>query len=340
MIGTGTYGVGIIGYGRVGQRRAQFAHEHPKTEIKVIAEINSTQINDAEKKYDCKVIKNWKDLIMRPDIQIVTVSVPNGLGAEMATAALRAGKHVLMEKPMGKNILEAKELAEVAKKARGRFKVGFNHRYHPAIRKALRLCKEGRIGKIINIRARYGHGGRPGYEGEWRGNKELAGGGELTDQGVHVLDLIYAFTGMPSQAFAWAQTAVWPIQPLEDNGFGLLRFSDGTVASFHTSWTQWKNLFSFEVFGDKGSLVIDGLGQSYGPQSLQTAIRRPEMRVLDVETESFEDTEHSWRNEWEEFMGAVDKGIAFTGSAENGLCVMKMLDALYRSIAEKGAVEI
>ena len=133
--------------------------------------------------------------------------------------------------------------------------MGFNHRYHPAIFEAKQRFDRGEVGQLINIRCRYGHGGRPGYEREWRGNRELAGGGELTDQGVHVADLVHWFAGPPRTAYAVLQTAVWPLGDLEDNAFGIFCHNSGVVSAFHTSWSQWKNLFSFEVFGRAGVLA-------------------------------------------------------------------------------------
>ena len=158
---------------------------------------------------------------------------------------------------MGCNFEEAKLLFNTAKKSKGLFKVGFNHRYHPAIQLLKTWLNENKIDEIINIRAVYGHGGRPGYEKEWRGDKSLAGGGELIDQGVHIIDLINWLMGkLPEQVFALLQNKVWPIAPLEDNGFALLKYSKNVVACFHTSWTQWKNKFLLEVFGKKGAIIV------------------------------------------------------------------------------------
>jgi len=247
---------------------------------------------------------------------------------------------VLIEKPMGRNLAEALQIAEAATAADRILKIGFNHRYHPALAKAYGLFQAGAIGEIINIRARYGHGGRLGYENEWRGNPELAGGGELTDQGVHIADLIHWFAGLPTEAFAYLQTAIWPIQPLEDNGFGLFRFGDGAIASFHTSWTQWKNLFSFEIYGQKGSLTIEGLGKSYGIERLTIAYRKPEGGVPDLEDLVFDLPDTSWELEWQDFIGAIATQTPYWGTPEEGVSAMRMLDALYRSAQAGAAIHV
>lgn len=329
--------VAVIGCGLIGKRRAETAAQHPDSNLSIVADINISAAEALAAQYQCQALTHWQEAIAHPDIEIVAIATHNGLLAEIAIAALQAGKHVLIEKPMGRNLGEALKMAEAAQQADRILKIGFNHRYHPALAKAHELFRAGAIGEIINIRARYGHGGRPGYEKEWRGNPELAGGGELTDQGVHIADLIHWFAGVPAEAFAYLQTAIWSIAPLEDNGFGLFRFANGAVASFHTSWTQWKNLFSFEIYGQKGSLTIDGLGKSYGVERLTIAHRKPEGGVPDLEELVFDQPDTSWELEWQDFMAAITGRSPYLGMPEEGVNAMRMLDALYRS-AKAGAV--
>lgn len=287
-----------------------------------------------------EVARSWADLLNRSDVDCVVVSTPNAFLAEITIAGLQAGKHVLVEKPMGRNLSEARRMFEAACAANRVLKIGFNHRYHPAVAEAHRRVQDGEIGPLINIRCRYGHGGRPGYENEWRGSRELAGGGELTDQGVHVIDLIHWFAGEPDTAFAWLQTAVWPLGDLEDNGFGLFRFNTGLVATFHTSWTQWKNLFSFEVFGTKGALIVDGLGRSYGTERLTVFHRKSQGGTPDIEELVFPGEDMSWEQEWEDFLDAVSLGREPLGTPTDGMVAMKMLDALYRSHASQMPVSV
>ncbi len=332
--------VGAIGCGLIGKRRVSEASRHPNSKVLVVADTNEAAATELAREYDCLALTDWRQVVATPEIDAVVVATPNGFLAEIAIAALEAGKHVLIEKPMGRNLAEAEKMAAAAKTAQRVLKIGFNHRYHPAIAKAYQLYRAGAIGEIINIRARYGHGGRPGYENEWRGNPDLAGGGELTDQGVHIADLIHWFAGLPVEAFAYLQTAVWPIHPLEDNGFGLFRFASGAVASFHTSWTQWKNLFSLEIYGHKGSLTVEGLGKSYGVEQLTVALRKPEGGVPDMETTPFEGPDLSWQLEWQEFIAAVETGTSYLGTPQDGVAAMRMLDALYRSAKNEAIADV
>ena len=323
--------VAVVGCGLIGKRRAEQAKSHPATELRITIDANEASARAIAEEFGAEWATDYNKAITS-DVDIVVVATPNGFLRDVAVAALDAGKHVLIEKPMGRNLDEALEMAAAADRAGRRLKIGFNHRYHPAIAEAHRRFSAGDVGEFIHARARYGHGGRPGYEKEWRGNPTLAGGGELTDQGVHVIDLLQWFVGAaPAEAFGYLQTAVWPLGQLEDNAFALLKWPNGTVASFHTAWTQWKNLFSFEVFGSKGSLVIDGLGKSYGTETLTMAIRKPEGGVPDMETLTYDGPDASWALEWEDFVKGIQTGGTFLGDAAEGVAVMRTLDAIYRA---------
>lgn len=324
----------------MGTRRAKQVHEHPRTRLLAVMDAAPERALQLSERYGCRSAENWKQVVDDPSVDAIVVSTPNGYTAEIGLAALGAGKHVLIEKPPGRNLLEATQLAEAARKAGRVLKVGFNHRHHPAITRAHDLFCQGVIGAIVNIRARYGHGGRPGYEKEWRGDPLSAGGGVLMDQGVHIADLIHWFGGVPSEAFAFLQTGAWAIHPLEDNAFALFRYMNGSIASVHTSWTQWKNLFSFEIFGTRGSLSIEGLGGSYGRERLVTAVRNPEGGVPSVREEVFECPDPSWQLEWNDFLGAVDEGKSYWGTPEDGVRAMLMIDALYRSAQSGAAVSL
>ena len=321
----------VIGCGLIGKRRANEAARHPDSSLVVVADSNAAAAAALAAEFACRHAGNWQDAVTDSGVDVVIVSTPNAFLAEISIAALRAGKHVLLEKPMGRTLEEARAIAHAAQDAQRLVKVGFNHRYHPAIRRARELLTAGAIGAPINLRIRYGHGGRPGYEKEWRGSAELAGGGELTDQGVHALDLIDFFAGPPTEVAAMLQTAVWPIAPLEDNGFAILRCGSDVIASIHTSWTQWKNLFSLELFGERGALIVEGLGGSYGAESLHVHERALQGGAPAIRTERFEGPDESWNAEWAEFVRAIREGTPYDGGPNDGLVVMAALEALYRS---------
>jgi predicted dehydrogenase len=316
----------------IGTRRAAAAAAHPLTKLVKVADTDLARSGALAKTHECEAVREWSEIVDDPSVKIVVVSTPNAFLAPIAIAALRRNKHVLIEKPPGRNLGEALEIASVASRAGdARLKVGFNHRYHPAIGRAYEMLRQGLIGDVLNVRARYGHGGRPGYEDEWRGDPQLAGGGELTDQGVHIADLLNWFLGMPETAYCMTQTAMWPIAPLEDNAFGILRYRGGAIASLHTSWTQWKNLFSLEIFGRKGSLSIEGLAGSYGDQRLTVAFRKPSGGAPDVAEEVFSGPDQTWAAEWDDFVSGIVEERLYLGTPEDGIAAMATIDALYRS---------
>jgi predicted dehydrogenase len=332
--------VGIVGCGLIGRRRAAEAAHHSETILRTVADANIGRATEVASTYDVQAVSDWRRIVDDPSLDIIVVSTPNAYLAQITVAALESGKHVLVEKPPGRNLEEARQIAAAHRSSGKVLKVGFNHRYHPALSRANQLLGSGVIGEILNLRARYGHGGRPGYEKEWRGDPMLAGGGELTDQGVHLADLVNWMIGMPNRVFCLLQTAAWPIAPLEDNAFALLHFANGCVASFHTSWTQWKNLFSFELFGTRGALSVEGLGGSYGTQRLLHYRRKPEGGAPDLAEETFDGPDCSWNLEWQDFIRAIRGEGDCLGTAQDGVAAMAMIDALYRSAAAGGPVAV
>jgi predicted dehydrogenase len=195
------------------------------------------------------------------------------------------------------------------------------------------LCAQGDLGPLFFIQAVYGHGGRLGYEKEWRGDPELAGGGELLDQGVHLLDLSRWFLGDLDVVGAVTPRWHWDVAPLEDNAFVLLQAAGGQVANLHTSWTMWKNRFSFEVFGRDGYARIDGLGGSYGVESLTHGRRRKAGSVPEETFTTFEEPDPSWEADWRDLVASIEEDRPPEVEARAGLAVMQMVDVVYARAA-------
>jgi predicted dehydrogenase len=194
--------------------------------------------------------------------------------------------------------------------------VGFNHRFHPALAQLAAEVHSGRHGQLMHLRARYGHGGRIGYEREWRAVPSRSGGGELIDQGMHLLDLSHWLAGPLPLHSALLRTHFWDT-PVEDNAALLLGTAGGREAPWamlHVSWTEWKNLFSIEVYCRTAKLEVDGLVRSYGPQRLRVYRMLPELGPPDLEEYAFEDEDVSWAAEWEHFAAALAGGKPLLGS--------------------------
>jgi predicted dehydrogenase/2-polyprenyl-3-methyl-5-hydroxy-6-metoxy-1,4-benzoquinol methylase len=250
----------------------------------------------------------------------------------VALAAVRAGKHVLVEKPAARTAAELLPVAAAAQAAGVLVKVGFNHRFHPAFRKARELFDAGAVGPLLYVRGRYGHGGRLGYERAWRADPAVAGGGELLDQGVHLIDLARWFAGEFAEVSGHVATYYWDM-PVEDNGFLLLRTAAGQAAWLYASCTEWKNLFCFEIFGRDGKLQIDGLGGSYGTELLSFYRMHPEMGPPDTTIWEYPGPDTSWGGEFAHFLECVARRRRPSGDLADALAALEVVERVYAQAA-------
>ena len=270
-------------------------------------------------------------LSLRPDV--VVVATTHDRLAELSIAALDAGAHVLVEKPAGIGRAQVERVAAAAERAGRLVKVGFNHRFHPGLMRAVEEARSGEHGEILQLRARYGHGGRPGYEREWRADPERAGGGELIDQGMHLLDLSHWLLGPLPLHSALLRTAYWDM-PVEDNAVVLLGDRrEGPWASLHVSWTEWKNLFSLEIYCRTAKLQVDGLVRSYGPQRLTRYLMKPELGPPDVDVIDYPAEDGSWEAEWRHFrtLAGGAEPISLLGDLESAAYAWACVEAAYES---------
>jgi predicted dehydrogenase len=278
---------------------------------------------------DVKTYRDYDQMLGDPSIEAVVITTPPETHYPLAMRALQAGKHVLVEKPAALNASEIDEVIDAARAAGVLVRVGFNHRYHPALRKARELFDEGALGPMMYVRARYGHGGRPGYENEWRANPELSGGGELIDQGVHVIDLARWFLGDFTSVEGFAHTYFWPMT-VDDNAFLLLRAAGKQTAMLHVSCTEWKNLFSFEIYGRDAKLHIEGLGGSYGIERLSYYRMTPEMGPPDTTIWEYPAADRSWGRELSEFLDDIRLNRQPAASLHDAQAALRIVEAIYR----------
>jgi predicted dehydrogenase len=244
-------------------------------------------------------------------------------------AAIEAGKHILVEKPAARNTKELEPVIVAAKKKGVKIHVGFNHRYHRSLRKARELIDSGELGELMFIRARYGHGGRLGYDKEWRANPELSGGGELIDQGPHLIDLSRWFFGDFQEVQGFAQTCYWDM-PVDDNGFMLLKTSKKQTAFLHVSCSEWKNLFSMEIYGRDGKLDLSGLGGSYGIEKITWYKMLPEMGPPETTSWEYPMGDDSWAVEIAEFYDDILLDRSPTAGLKDAHAVLKIIETIYQ----------
>jgi predicted dehydrogenase len=209
-------------------------------------------------------------------------------------------------------------------------RVGFNHRYHPALLQAFEMVRKGEIGELMFLRGRYGHGGRLGYDREWRADPQKAGGGELIDQGVHLIDLARCFLGEFEEVSGFAHTYFWDMA-VEDNGFMLLRTRESRAAFLHVSCTEWKNLFSLEVYGRNGKLQVDGLGGSYGTERLTHYRMLAQMGPPETAAWEYPGPDRSWSLEFEAFLEDIRLGRAPSAGLEDAMRALEVVEKIYRS---------
>jgi len=318
--------VGIIGAGLIGNKRARSLGD---AELSLVADVDKKRAKELAEKHNCSFTTDWKEVVTSDSVDIVIVSTTNDYLAPITIEAIKNGKHTLVEKPCARNPKELLKVISVAERHNDvTVKAGFNHRFHPALMKAKEILDSGGIGKLMYIRARYGHGGRKGYEKEWRAKPEISGGGEMLDQGIHLVDLARWFAGDFDQAIGYCTTMFWDMK-VEDNCFALLRNRRGQIASLHASCTEWKNLFSFEIFCKYGKLEVNGLGGSYGEETLTYYKMKPEMGIPDRFSYSWPGEDVSWKLEFGNFIEAIKKNKQPIGTLRDAYKDMKIIFDIY-----------
>lgn len=322
--------VGVAGCGLIGRKRAEALGEEdvlvgcfdpvPEAAAGLAAEHGGIAYDSVEGLLD-------------DDLDVVVVAAPHDQLAGLAELALDAGCHVLLEKPAGLGTAQIERLRVAAERAGRRVKVGFNHRFHPGIARAAAEVHSGEHGELMHLRGRYGHGGRLGYDREWRADPARSGGGELIDQGMHLLDLTHWIAGPLPLHSALLRTQFWDT-PVEDNAALILGEAASRTAPWamlHVTWTEWKNLFSLEIYCRTAKLQVDGLVRSYGSQTLRVYRMGPELGPPEVEEVAYEPEDGSWRREWEHFAEALAAGDEhpLNGDLGDALYVWTQVEAAY-----------
>ena len=319
-------GVAIVGCGRIGEKRARTLGP---SRLVVCADRALDRAEALARTFPgAAAVTDWRAVLARADVQIVIVATPHDSLAEIATAAVQAGKHVLLEKPAARCARELAPVIAGAKQTGRLVRVGFNHRYHPALRQAHAIYESGALGELMFVRGRYGHGGRPGYHQEWRADPAISGGGELIDQGVHLIDLARWFLGDFSEVTGFAHTYFWPM-PVDDNAFLLLKTPRQQTAFLHVSWTEWKNLFSLEIYGRDGKLHIDGLGGSYGVERLAFYRMLPEMGPPETTILEYPRGDDSWEVEMGEFLEDIRLGRPPSAGLAAAQAALTIVEQIY-----------
>jgi predicted dehydrogenase len=322
--------VAIVGAGGQGQRRGQAIRATQQDQVVVVADVNEEAAMRLAKDLDCAWTSSVEDAVSNHDVQAVIICTPPALHAGMAICSMRAGKHVLCEKPLAAHSADALQMVRVAEENDVILKCGFNLRHYPGLVQLKRWADAGSLGHITHGRCVYGRAKTVNRARDWRAWRELSGGGNLMDQGVHIVDLFRWYMGDFDDGCAFLSTSVWDIAPIEDNAFVLLRSCSGGFAQFHVSWTEWNPRFLFEIVGTKGLARVEGLGRDYGGQTA-TLIRRCADKALAKETIEDPDPDVCWRDEWREFTSAVKEKRQPLGNGFDGYAAVRVIEMLYRT---------
>jgi len=320
--------IGIIGYGKMGQIRHREISANGTAEVVLIGDT-------AEVRSGVKCITNPDAVVYDPDIDAVFICTPNHLNKPLTIASLESGKHVFCEKPPALNSSEMLEIKGVEARTDRVLMYGFNHRHHESIRRMKRLIDNGTFGRILWMRGRYGKSVDKTFYRNWRAQRKLAGGGILIDQGIHMLDLFLYLGGDFDNVHASVSNLYWQLD-VEDNVFATLENTKtGLAASLHSTMTQWRHLFSLEVFLEKGYMVLNGLKTSsntYGDEVLTIAQNRSlaPAATWEDEEDTVYHTDESWKSEINEFFSAILEGRkARIGHTDDALRLMRIIDKIY-----------
>lgn len=320
--------LGIIGYGKMGKIRHKVVSNY--NHANVLSIYDPLEINT-----DIKKVQNPQQIIQNPKIDAVYICTPNYLNKPLTIASLQAGKHVFCEKPPAFTAKDVKEIRTIEKKSEKVLMYGFNHRHHGSIKHMKKLIDEKAFGKVLWMRGRYGKSVDKTYYNNWRAKRKFAGGGILIDQGIHMLDLFLFLGGDFDKIFASVSNLYWKLN-VEDNVFVTLENTKtGMAAALHSTMTQWRHLFSLEVFLEKGYLVLNGLKTSsntYGDEILTIAKNRslaPAATWEDEEDITYH-TDESWQSEADEFFSVIKSNREVKpGNSSDALKLMKIVDKIY-----------
>jgi predicted dehydrogenase len=369
-----TLGVAMIGYAFMGKahsnawRNVASYFDVPAFEQKVLVGRDAAGVAEAAGRYGwAETATDWRTVIERDDIDIVDICAPGWLHAEIAIAALEAGKHVLLEKPLANTLAEAEAMTAAAQAARAsavQSMVGFNYRRVPALALAKELIAEGRLGTVRHVRAAYLQDWLADETAPmtWRLKKETAGSGALGDIASHAIDQVLFLLGDQVTEVSGRTHTFTTHRPgadgleevtVDDAAWVTLSLASGAVASVEVSRvaTGRKNSLKMEIYGDKGAILFDleslnelGFLDATAPAREQgfrrILVNEPEHPYLEAwwPQGHIIGWEHTFTHEIRDFLLAIDTGTEPSPSFEDGLTVQRILNAVEESAAAKSAI--
>jgi len=324
--------VGIAGYGIVGKRRRECVDRHPYMDL--IAVCDKSFSSDEANHNDINYYQSYKGLLSEK-LDVLIVCLTNDMAPEVTIAGLKKKLHVFCEKPPGKDIESICEVINIEEQNYGlKLKYGFNHRYHESVVEAFRIIKSKELGEVINLRGVYGKSQLITFDQpDWRTKREIAGGGVLLDQGIHMVDLMRLFAGDFAEVYSFIENSHWNYD-VEDNAYALMRTAEGKVAMLNSSATQWRHRFNLDINLERGSLILGGIlsgSKSYGSETLTVVYANLENdKGNPKEVTTKYNMDPSWYAEIEEFVDCIFNNRKITnGSSYDALHTMKLVYKIY-----------
>ncbi len=313
---------GLIGCGVIGERRVVALPDG--VQLAICYDPNESRAKKIAELTGARVAKSEAEVLNPKEISAVIVAAINSALVPILKKAIAQGIHVLVEKPAARSFGELSQISN----PKSQIKIGFNHRFHPAFEDLVHEINNRPEDPIMFIRAQYGNGARLGFDKEWRSNVEISGGGELLDQGVHILDLASVLMPGLQVVTSYVKTHYWDM-PVDDNAWAILTDAKGATFSFHVSSSEWKNEFRFEVYTRQRKYQWLGLGRSYGPEKLLIYKMKPEMGPPDFEERDYPGDDLSWKKENTNFRDAIQKEVPINGGFGDALSCLKLVEDIY-----------
>ncbi len=323
----------IIGMGRMGKTRYKAMMEHGGFEIIAICDTDTELFSD----YEVKHYDDWEKCIDDNNPEVVVVCTVNAVIPDVVCYALKKGCHVFAEKPPGRSLDDAVRMKDCSlNHPELVLKFGFNHRYHNSIIEAKSLIDSGFLGEVVAARGVYGKAA-DFEKDEWRNDINIAGGGILLDQGIHMLDLLRYMVGDFTEVEGFTDNLVWKNSPSEDTAFVTMRTAEGKVATLHSSAIQWKHKFDLDIVLTGGYIALNGLltsTRSYGEERITYYKRDLEQKSGKIgnptEYTLCFDEDQSWELEIEEFYNALEgDGKIVNGTVDDAVEAMKLINTIY-----------
>ncbi len=344
--------IGIIGTGGISHAHMVGYKAQNNVEVIAACDVNKDRVNDFAKKYNVNnTFDSYKEMLKMPEIDAVSICTWNDSHAAATIEALKAGKHVLCEKPMAMNVEQALEMQKVAFESGKLLMIGFVRRYANETAVIKEFIDKGYLGDIYYAKASYLR--RCGSPGGWFSDIKRSGGGPLIDLGVHVIDMIRYLIGGPKPVSVYGVTFAnigsranikgfdrykasnySGYSDVEDFASAMIRFDNGAVLAVETSFSLnlKEDKGEIELFGTKGGARMDPTLQIY------TEI---EDYMVDITPKLTKDSHWSdtiFSNEIAHFVDCVENGTICKSPSEEGVQLMKIIDAIYESAATKREV--